>query len=171
MSVDTRTRMHAGHRHIHISAYTNTNMHTHTKMHVNINLCMYSNSTKYMKIYEYSKTHAFIYSQTCTGTYTPACANAPKKHMRAHHMHMYTCSLSHKCTITHTRTALFMHSLTHSLTHSVIHSLTHSLTRSHIFILFNSHSLFVTIACSYRHTHTCSCTHLCSHIITFIYTD
>ena len=82
-------------------------------------------------------------------------------------MHMYTCSLSHKCTVTHTRTALFMlslsHPFTHSLTYSLTHLLTHSLIRSHIFILLNSHSLSLSLAGSYRHTHQRS------HTITFIH--
>ena len=94
------------------------------------------------------------------------CANAPKKYMRAHHTHMYSCSLSHKCTITHTRTVLFMQ----SLTHSVIHSLTRSLARSHIFTLFNSHSLslFVTSMLIQAHSHMLMHI-LSSHTITYLH--
>ena len=89
------------------------------------------------------------------------CANTPKKYMHAHHTHIYTCSLSHKCTITHTRTDLFMHSFTHPFTHSVIHSL----TRSHIFTLFSSHSfsLFITSMLIKAHSHMFMHIHTLTH--------
>ena len=58
------------------------------------------------------------------------CANATKKYMRAYHTHIYICSLSHKCAITHTRVTLLMHSLTHLCTHSLSYPFTHILTFS-----------------------------------------
>ena len=106
----------------------NTNMHTHTKMHVNINLYMHSLNTKCMKIYEYSKTHAFICSQTCTGTYTlHNCANAPKKYMRTGtyiHAHSFTNAQLH----IHVQICSFTHPFTQSLSRPFTHSLTHLLT-------------------------------------------
>ena len=80
-----------------------------------------------------------------------SCASAPKKDMRAHYTHMYTCSLSHKCTITHSRIQLCscthspINSLSHSFTHSLTHSLAHSLTHALIHLLANIFSLSLTL--------------------------
>ena len=128
-----------------------------------------------MKIHEYSKTHAFIYSQTYTGTYTYTTAQAHLKNTCARitciHAHFLTnaqlhiraqlCSCTHS--LTHSLTHSVIHSLTYTLTHSPTHSLIHSLTYFHSLY---SHSLFLSPVGSYKHIHTCSYTNTNIHGLT-----
>ena len=87
--------------------------------------------------------------------------------MRTHHTHMYSCSLSYKCTITHTRTALFMHSLTHPFIHSLSHPFTHSLTYSlaHIISLSLTLTLSLFVISSLIQKHL----HILMHILTLLH--
>ena len=139
--------------------------------------------------------HSPIYSQTCTGTYTFTTAQTRLKNTCPHttYTHMYTCSLSHKCTITYTSTDL-VHALTRSLNHSLTHIFSLSLTltlfvtsmpiqaHSHMLIHYlRSHTITfrliygLTRSCalliliSHTYTHTRACTHALMHALTHTY--
>ena len=98
------------------------------------------------------------------------CASAPKKiHARTSHAHVYMLTLSQIHNYTYNYN--FVHALTHySLTHSVIHSFTHSLTRSHIFILFNSHSLSFPVTSMLVQALTHAHAYTYAHTYNYMYT-
>ena len=101
-------------------------------------------------MYRYLHLHKNAPKKTCAHT-TRTCIHAHSLTNAQLHINVQLCS----CT----------HSLTDSLTHSVIHSLTHSFTRSHIFTLFNSHSLFVTSMFIQAHSN------MLMHILTLTHND
>ena len=117
-----------------------------------------------MKIYEYLKTHSFIYSQTCTGTYTYTTAQTHLKNACAHTTR--TCIHAHSLTNAQLHIHVQLCSCTHSLTYSLIHSVTHSL--AHSLTYFNSLTLtrLLSLACSYRHTHMrYACMYICIYTV------